>query len=187
LTFPGWLKDRASWECHDLLFTGVYEHAIDAKNRLAVPADVREMLAKAHPDQKNIFLYVTPGEQHSLFVYTEAGFEKRATALEQSELDLEELLERERLMFALARRVEIDSQGRIRLPEQLLKMANVGSEVVIIGNNDHLEIRNREAWNAYVQAKLSEQPTKPAGQLDNFVNPRRLMRKPPTGQLETDN
>ena len=98
------------------------------------------------------------GEGQALCLYTETGFEQRAAELDHSELDPDQLLAYERLLFSLAKRVEIDKQGRVRLPENLLKMAELGSDVVLIGVKDHLEIRCREAWYTHVQQMLELQP-----------------------------
>jgi MraZ protein len=181
-----------------LVFVGTYEHAIDAKNRLAIPAEIREQLgqsdglagygsaegggaggsgrakgggkAGAKSQEKPVYLYVALGEGQALCLYTEQGFEQRAAELDRSELESEELLTYERLMFSLARRVDLDAQGRVRLPENLLKMAEVGTEIVLIGVKDHLEIRNRQAWTQQVARLLAERP-------GILMNPRRAMRK----------
>jgi MraZ protein len=156
-----------------LVFTGTYEHAIDAKNRLAVPAEVRAMLARDAASDP-VHLFVTLGEKlgddHALCLYTEEGFARRAEELDRSELEAEELLAYERLMFSLARRVELDRQGRVRLPDNLLKMTGLGGDVVLIGVKDHLEIRDRDKWNRHVAAMLAQRP-------DIVMNPRRLMRR----------
>ena len=110
------------------------------------------------------------GEGQALCLYTESGFEQRAAELDHSELEPDQLLAYERLMFSLARRVEVDKQGRIRLPENLLKMAKLGSEIVLIGVKDHLEIRDRETWQTHVQQMLMSQP-------QILMNPRRAMHR----------
>lgn len=156
---------------HVLVFTGTYSHSIDSKNRLAVPADVRNRLRwEAATPETPVYVYVTLGEGQTLYLYPEKQFEKRAEQLDDSEMDADELLEYERLLFSLAARCELDAQGRIRIPENLLQMARLGSEVVVIGVKDHLEIHNREAWTAYVEQTLTANP----GML---MNPRRAMRK----------
>lgn len=157
-----------------MVFTGTYEHSIDAKHRLAIPADVRtqiegEVIGRT-PEQP-VVLYVTLGEGKSLAIYTGPAFERRANDLDNSPLDAEELLAYERLMFSLARRVELDKQGRILLPEQLLNMSGLGQDVVLIGVKDHLEIRDRQAWRDYVAKMLAERP-------QILMNPRRAMRRP---------
>jgi len=155
-----------------LVFTGTYQHAIDAKNRVAIPSEVRSLLARSGevPPETPVCWYVTLGEEGSLSLYTESGFEKRAAELDQSELDAEELLDYERFFFSLAQRVEQDKSGRVRLPEQLVEMTDLQSEVVLIGVKDHLEIRDRQRWREQVEAMLKQR----AGAV---MNPRRAMRK----------
>ena len=158
-----------------LVFTGTYAHSIDSKKRLAIPSEVRAQLERAagQPSQDPVYLYVTLGEGQALCLYTEQGFEQRATELLQSELEPDPLFSYERLFCSLARLVEIDKQGRIRLPEYLLSKAALSSEVVLIGCNDHMEIRDRAAWNEYVEQALATQP--------QLMNPRRAMRPPRAG------
>ncbi len=155
-----------------MVFTGTYEHSIDAKNRLAIPADLRSRLRdRSEVRQEDpIYLYVTLGEGNALYLYSETDFERRAQELHESELDVEELLQYERVMFSLSRRTEIDKQGRVRLPENLLKMTGLSGDVVILGNNDHMEVHDREAWNATLSRTVADNP----GILMNF---RRAMRR----------
>jgi len=115
-------------------------------------------------------LYVTLTEGQALALYPQDAFEQRARELDDSALDADELLNYERLLFSLARQVEIDKQGRVRLPDNLLKRTGLAGEVVLLGVKDHLEVRDREAWQQYVEQMLSQNS-------DLLMNPRRAMRK----------
>ena len=159
-----------------MVFTGTYEHTIDAKSRMAIPSEIRAVLGAG---EGPVYWYVTLGEDHCLALYTQEGFERRAEELEQSELEPEELLDYERVFFSLAQRVEMDKNGRIRLPEQLLRMTDVGSEVVLIGVKDRLEIRNRQAWYEHLQKVLENKP-------DRVMNPRRAMKRGRTEKSEKE-
>ena len=154
-----------------MVFTGTYEHTIDSKNRLAIPSDIRHQVQRemGAAEGDTIYLYVTLGEDQALSLYTEEGFEQRARELDDSQLDPSELLAYERLLFSMARRVELDKQGRVRLPEPLLKQAQLESEVVLLGVKDHLEVRNRTQWMEYVQQVMRQRP-------QMLMNPRRAMR-----------
>ncbi|NJL31068.1 MAG: hypothetical protein HC898_05260 [Phycisphaerales bacterium] len=172
------------WGLYALVFTGTFEHAIDAKHRLAIPAEVRNLLLREAPSGLPgvdgaipLALYVTLGDG-ALCLYTEAEFEKRAKELDESELDADELLEFERMMFSSANRVELDAQGRVRIPDNLLKDSGLGTEVVLIGVKDHLEVRDRAAWKAYVQDVLTRKP-------GLLMNPRRAMRAKASGTGES--
>jgi MraZ protein len=169
-----------------MVFTGTFEHAIDAKHRLAVPAEVRnamlEELEEGRPDgtspaadekkkKPGLRVVVTPTEDaQGLSIYTKKRFQQRSEELENSELDVDDLLEYERAFYSLTHEVEIDAQGRIRLPEMLLSMTPLQSEVVLIGVKDHLEIRDRAAW----KTKL-EEILRTSRHL--LMNPRRAMKQ----------
>lgn len=155
-----------------MVFTGTFEHTIDPKNRLAIPSDVRAQLRRQSKagDDETLAMYVMLGDGGTLCLYSESGFEKRAEQLDESELDDDELFEYEQLMFGLARRVELDKQGRIRLPDNLLKMSKLPSEVVLVGVRDHIKVRDRGPWLEYVEKTLADNP-------QMMMNPRRAMRK----------
>lgn len=155
-----------------MVFTGTYEHTIDAKKRLAIPSDVRGQLQRAvgAVEGESIGLMVTLGEGGAVRLYTESVFERRADELEHSEWDAEELLDYERVFFSLARRVEMDRAGRVRLPDQLMELAGLGNDVVLLGVKDHLEVRDRDAWKRHVLDALQKNPS-------IVMDPRRAMRK----------
>ena len=154
-----------------MVFTGTYEHSIDAKNRLAIPADVRDQVRhEAGRKKGGVYLYVTLGESGALCLYTADRWEQRSSELDASELDPDELLAYEQLLYSQTHRVELDKQGRIRLPEMLLERSKLGSDVVLIGVKDHLEVRDRKTWQEFVNRTLAEQPRM-------LMNPRRAMRK----------
>jgi len=71
----------------------------------------------------------------------------------------------------MARRVEIDKQGRVRLPENLLTWVGLSGDVALIGVKDHLEVWDDEAWAEYLRQLLKDKP----GML---MNPRGAMRQP---------
>ena len=158
-----------------LVFTGTFEHQIDAKKRVAIPSEIRALIQESEEtsEDKPTILYVTLGEDKALCIYTRKGFEQRAAELDNSQLDPSELLIYERLTFSLARRVELDKQGRVLLPDNLLEMSGLGTEVVLIGVKDHMEIRDRTAWNEHVRSILAQRP-------GLLMNPRRAMKANPT-------
>lgn len=156
-----------------MVFTGTYEHTIDAKNRLAIPAEIRQQLRRASNAAKDdpIYLYVTAGEGESLCLYTEKEFERRAEQLDQSDRNPDEILAYETLFYSISRRVELDKNGRVRLPENMLAFATISNEVVLLGVKDHLQIRNRKTWQDYLDQALAND-----GRL--LVNPRRVLKRP---------
>lgn len=149
---------------HVLLFTGSYDRTIDAKQRLAIPSDVREELQR---EQAGATLYAVVLQGPTLCLYTEADFRKRADQLDDSTRPPQEILQFEQVFFASTRRVEIDKQGRIRLPEQLMSMAELKTDVVLIGVKDHLEVHDRQRWTEQLQQMLSDRP-------ELMMNPRMM-------------
>ena len=155
----------------NLVFTGTYEHTIDPNGRLSIPIDVRAQLQRAagRVEGENIELYAVIGGNDAVSLYTLDGFERRAAALADPDLEAYELLEYERVLFSLAQRVEVDRQGRVRLPMDLLDRTGLKGDVVLLGVKDHLEVRDRVAWKAYLDSVL-------ASRGDALMNPRRFIR-----------
>ena len=160
-----------------MIFTGTFDLQIDNKNRLAIPSEVRTLVQKYDDEhnEKPVFLYVCFGDDNSsLCLYTKEGFEKRAAELDNSSRPAEEVLEYERMMYSLSKYVEVDKTGRILVPKDLVELAGLTSEVVMLGAKDHLEIRDRAAWYEYRKAKLAEKKMK---------NPREMTASPTEQQL----
>jgi transcriptional regulator MraZ len=121
------------------MLLGEYEHTIDEKNRLTLPAKFR----RAFEDG----VVVTRGMDGCLYAYTPPGWEN----LVQSRLVTLHPLSKEgrrmqRHFFAGAAEAVPDRQGRVSIPLALLAHAKLGREVVVAGVNDHLEIWDRAAW-----------------------------------------
>ncbi len=129
-----------------MLFIGNYEHTIDAKQRLAIPGPIRDGL---DPERDGECLYAVAQEGPTLCLYTERGFEKRDQELDRSTRPAEEVLLYEQMFYSNAARLELDKQGRVRLPERLITMAGLDREVTIIGVKDHLQIQDRTKWAEY--------------------------------------
>jgi MraZ protein len=136
-----------------VLFTGEHEHTIDAKQRLAIPAEFREQLDRAEAQADA--LYIAPGSNGHLWLWPEPTFERMTGALEASLLPGEELMDFEEFIFPQSRRLEIDKAGRIRIPEQMLSEFGLGQTVVILGMKDHLELRDPAQWSVRRQQNLS--------------------------------
>lgn len=164
-----------------MVFTGFYEHTIDAKNRLAIPSDIRkQLLAEANgravggEGDGTVVVYVTPDpKNNALMIWPEARFAELARMLDQSPRKLAEVLPFERTMFPLTARSEMDKQGRIRLSDFHLKqLVKLDSEVAVVGVNDHLEVWSREAWMAQLTQTLQQKP-------HLLMHPREALRDEP--------
>lgn len=132
-----------------LLLTGTFARALDDKQRIAVPKPIRDALGPA----ADAGLFVAPGTDGSLAIYTETALADLAARLGQKSPAGQEVRAFSRLFYSRAQRVEIDSQGRIRLPLDLLQGAGVAKEAMLIGVQDHLELWAPERWAAYLTAQ----------------------------------
>lgn len=137
-----------------MLFTGEFEHTIDAKSRLAIPAEIRNRLDLA---EHGSAFYVAPGTANTLWLWPQKTFEQMAKATEASLLPDEDLLGFEEFLYSQAAFVEMDKTGRIRIPERLMQLANLGSSIMLLGVKDHLELRDPERWSRQRQDKLAAQ------------------------------
>jgi MraZ protein len=132
-----------------MLLTGTFSRSIDEKQRVAIPKRLRD--AMGCPEGGN--LYVAPGTNGSLSIYTEESFERLADRLTQASPVQREVREFTRLFYGSAQRVELDRQGRIRMPAELARRAELGKEVVLVGVRDHLELWAADRWGAYLAEK----------------------------------
>lgn len=123
------------------MFIGEYNHNLDSKGRLAVPAKFRVSLKKG--------AVVTKGLDNCLFLYSKEQWQKMAEKLASLPTSQAKARAFARHMIAGAMDVEFDSQGRITLPEYLRKFAGLGKKTIIAGLYNHLEIWDEEAWNKY--------------------------------------
>lgn len=144
-TGPPCVRERSASE----MFLGEYEHTIDAKGRMAVPARFRGQLDRG--------AVLSKGMGQCLSVYTTARWEEKSAALVAGKTD-EELRDFERRIYPSASEVELDSQGRLVLPAKLRTYAGLSSEVTVAGVRDHIEIWDRKVWQAY-QQRLDEEGT----------------------------
>ena len=129
-----------------LLF-GNYELTIDDKNRMLVPSEIRKAI---DPQTDGDAFFLVTGINHKLWLYPEKYYEALATRMQSEMAPEEDLLAFDQLNFAMASRVEWDKQGRILIPERVLKKSGLGREVTLIGMRDHAEVWNRADWDARI-------------------------------------
>ncbi len=132
-----------------MLLTGTFGRSIDEKLRVAIPKRLRAAMGRP---EKGV-LYIAPGTDESLAVYTEEIFSKLADRWSGAPPTREDVRAFTRLFYARAQRVELDGQGRVRIPPELAKLAKLDKEVVLLGVQDHLEIWAAEHWRAYLAEK----------------------------------
>jgi len=134
-----------------MLLTGTFTRQIDEKLRVAIPKKLRD--AMDCPVGGAVF--VAPGTDGSLAIYGEEGFGRMAERLAAVSPTHQEVRAFSRLFYARAQCVELDRQGRIRIPAELAKLAELGKEAVLLGVQDHLELWSSERWEGYLAEKQS--------------------------------
>ena len=127
-----------------MLLTGTHPRTLDDKKRMTLPKRVREQLGEPET------LFVTPGPDQCLWVYTQQGVERFADRLDQAPATDAEARVFRRLYFAQAERVDVDGSGRVLVPERLVQFAGLQREVVLIGVRDHLELWDATRWQQYL-------------------------------------
>lgn len=138
------------------MFMGEFEHTVDDKGRMAIPAKFRSKFADG--------LVLTRGLDGCLFVYTVAEWSALAEKISRLPLAKADARSFQRMMFSGATDCQLDQQGRIILPAFLREYAGISSEVVIIGVNTRLEIWAKDRWNE-IRSKVEEESSFIAEQL----------------------
>lgn len=120
------------------MFLGRYQHTIDDKGRLIIPARYREMLERG--------AFVTQGFERNLMVLTADGFDLLYANVNRMSLTDPSARDLKRFIFSTAERVEVDKVGRILLPQYLRNLAQLESEVILVGVGDYFEIWSPVCW-----------------------------------------
>lgn len=122
------------------VFLGEFQHTVDQKGRLAIPAKFREELADG--------AVVTRGLDKCLVIYPGsewASLAERVSRLPQTQPNVRTL---SRLLFSGAVDLSLDSQGRTILPQYLRKYAGIAANVAVIGLYQRIEVWGLDEWNA---------------------------------------
>ena len=123
------------------MFIGEYAHTIDQKGRLNIPASFRRMLGEG--------VVVTRGLDGCLFMYPRKAWTELATKVSQLPLSSKQSRAFARLMLAGARDADVDSQGRVMIPEYLREFAGLSKHVIVTGLYNRIEVWDEDAWNTY--------------------------------------
>lgn len=124
--------------------TGTYEHGIDAKGRLFIPAKLREELG--------VTFYLAMGVDACLAIYPQATWDRFTEKFASLPMSQSKAM---RPLFANAARCELDSQGRIVIPQKLRRYAGLEKDAVIIGVHDRAEIWSKTAWEAQEEEEMT--------------------------------
>ncbi len=125
------------------MFTGFFQHSMDVKNRLFIPAKFRS--GKKGSEE----FILTYGLERCLFMYNPAGWRNIEEKLKKLPLTKADARAFMRIFLSSATKTSVDNQGRILVPQNLCMYANIKKEVVIIGVMDRIEIWSKEKWFIY--------------------------------------
>jgi len=126
-------------------FRGTYEHTLDDKGRISLPAKFRKVLPKAT-------LVLVPGPNGQLNLFTEEGFDEWIDSL-LGEGSFESDARKDQLVdfyYGDAENVDVDSAGRISISTTLRKRANLTDKVLVKGARSHISLWSQAAWDRYM-------------------------------------
>lgn len=123
------------------MFIGEFQHNLDLKGRMAIPAKFRRGISGG--------AIITRGLDHCLFVFTKKDWEKLAEKLISLPLAQANSRAFVRLMLSGASDVDVDTQGRILIPDYLRSYAGLKKSAKVIGVYNRMEIWDETAWQKY--------------------------------------
>lgn len=126
------------------MLIGHYQHTLDDKKRISIPAKWRTLLGKK--------VVVTSGLDKSLFVYGLKEWQKIAEKLSTLSFTNKETRSFTRFMLANAFDTDLDSVGRILITEALKDFANIQKNVVLVGMHSRIELWSEAEWEKYASA-----------------------------------
>jgi MraZ protein len=126
-------------------FSGTFEHAIDDKNRVAIPSKYRDALLGLHQERLMVTRF-RDGEQRCLDVYPLSAWEElEAKILAKRRFD-RRMQQFKAVYVSGAHEVGLDGQGRVLLPQHLRDYAGITRDVVFTGQIDMFKIWDRDTW-----------------------------------------
>ena len=141
------------------MFIGEYQHTIDPKGRIIIPAKFREELG--------LTMIVTRWLDGCLAIYTLDQWQQVFENLKKLPSTKREARMYTHMIMSKAAECELDAQGRIRIPSHLTLEASLTKNCVLVGVSDHVEIWDKEKWDTYY-AQASENFEEIAESLTEF-------------------
>lgn len=140
------------------MLVGEYTHTLDDKKRVSLPVKFRKEVGKK--------IMITAGLDNCLWIFTLAQWKKISEKLSSFSMLAADNRSFNRYMFGSATEVEVDSIGRILLPEFLVIRATLKNKVTVVGVQDRIEIWNENNWKKYkaVVEKKADQLAEKLGQ-----------------------
>ncbi len=139
------------------MFHGESVHSLDSKYRLVVPKRIADHLGTGHLGTGHLATekdgpkgcFLTRGQDKCIYLYTKSEFDRAMGSLRLAAFGNEEERAASRVFFANTFELELDSSGRVLVPEKLRPQLNDERELVVIGNNDRAEIWGKQTWEQY--------------------------------------
>jgi MraZ protein len=122
------------------MFLGQFQHSLDAKGRLMIPAPFRQTLESG--------AYITQGFDRCLMVMTESYFQEVYARINAMNLADPTARMLRRLILSNAYAIELDKVGRILLPQNLRQFISFDGEAIIAGQGEYFEVWTQTDWNA---------------------------------------
>ena len=124
--------------------TGEYQHSLDNKGRLFIPAKLRDELGEV--------FFITLSMDRCLCAYSAEDWKIFSDKVSAMPFVKQRKM---RPLFAHAARCELDSQGRALIPQNLREYAGLTKSVTVVGCNNHAELWDSDAWNAIFAAETT--------------------------------
>jgi MraZ protein len=134
------------------VFRGVTSLNLDAKGRIAIPTRYRDRLVESCASE----LVITVDKDRCLLIYpkpTWLDIEEKLRSLPSFDEAARNL---QRLYIGNAHEIDMDGQGRILLPQELRKFANLEKKIALVGQINKFELWDEETWNARQDAWLQK-------------------------------
>ncbi|MCL1828145.1 MAG: division/cell wall cluster transcriptional repressor MraZ [Oscillospiraceae bacterium] len=124
--------------------TGEYQHTLDSKGRIFLPARLREELGST--------FYVTLSPEKCLSAYSSESWQELTKKVNALPFIRQR---RMRPIFANAAKCELDSQGRVLIPQNLRNSVGLAKDIIIVGCNNHVEFWDSENWRVVYDAETT--------------------------------
>lgn len=121
---------------------GSFNHTLDNKNRLVIPARFRKALSSR--------LYLLKGYDGCLSVFDEKSFELYIQKINEYPFEKKDSRDVIRIALSSVVELEIDAKNRIQIPSEIIDKYSMSNDLMIVGVIDHIEIWNLDKWNKYL-------------------------------------
>jgi MraZ protein len=128
-----------------VLLFGSYDLTIDDKNRVLIPSEIRKAIV---PERDGEAFFLIVGINRRPWFYPERYYEELVFQQKPEITPGEDALAFDQMNFGMANKIPWDKQGRLVMPDKMLKRTEINKEVTLVGSRDHLELWNRADWAA---------------------------------------